>query len=221
MPHPTLAAVVVIASIGLISPAEFLAIRRIRFMEARWTVVAVFGVLILGTLKGVLVAVVVSLVALMIHGNRYPLLVLGRKPGTNIFRPESKEHPEDETFPGLLLLRPEGAIYFANVSRLGQKIRELHQKLIPRVLVLDLSAVPLLEYTALTMLMDGEEKMRDLGTTLWLVGLNPEVLDVVKRSGLGERLGRERMFFTLEQAVDKYQKEYGTPLSSTEKGAAK
>jgi len=221
MPHPTLAAVVVIASIGLISPAEFLAIRRIRFMEARWTVVAVFGVLILGTLKGVLVAVLVSLVALMIHGNRYPLLVLGRKPGTNIFRPESKEHPEDETFPGLLLLRPEGAIYFANVSRLGQKIRELHQKLIPRVLVLDLSAVPLLEYTALTMLMDGEEKMRDLGTTLWLVGLNPEVLDVVKRSGLGERLGRERMFFTLEQAVDKYQKEYGTPLSSTEKGAAK
>jgi len=220
MPHPTLAAVVVIASIGLISPAEFLAIRRIRFMEARWTVVAVFGVLILGTLKGVLVAVLVSLVALMIHGNRYPLLVLGRKPGTNIFRPESKEHPEDETFPGLLLLRPEGAIYFANVSRLGQKIRELHQKLIPRVLVLDLSAVPLLEYTALTMLMDGEEKMRDLGTTLWLVGLNPEVLDVVKRSGLGERLGRERMFFTLEQAVDKYQKEYGTPLSSTEKGAA-
>ena len=59
------------------------------------------------------------------------------------------------------------------------------------------------------MLMDGEEKMRDLGTTLWLVGLNPEVLEVVKRSGLGERLGRERMFFTLEQAVDKYQKEYG------------
>jgi len=219
MPHPTLAAVVVVASIGLISPAEFLAIRRIRFMEARWAVVAVFGVLILGTLKGVLVAVLVSLVALMIHGNRYPLLVLGRKPGTNVFRPESKEHPEDETFPGLLLLRPEGAIYFANVSRLGQKIRELHQKVTPRVLVLDLSAVPLLEYTALTMLMDGEEKMRDLGTTLWLVGLNPEVLAVVQRSGLGERLGRERMFFTLEQAVDKYQKEYGTPISSTEKGA--
>jgi len=45
------------------------------------------------------------------------------------------------------------------------------------------------------------------------------VLEVVNRSGLGERLGRVRMLFTLEQAVDKYQKEYGTPLSSTEKGA--
>jgi len=219
MPHPTLAAVVVIASIGLISPAEFLAIRRIRFMECRWAIVAVFGVLILGTLKGVLVAVLVSLVALMIHGNRYPLLVLGRKPGTNIFRPQSPEHPEDENFPGLLLLRPEGAIYFANAPRLAQKLRALHLEFSPRVLVLDMSAVPLLEYTALTMLMDGEEKLRDLGIMLWLVGMNPEVLEVVNRSGLGERLGRVRMLFTLEQAVDKYQKEYGTPLSSTEKGA--
>jgi high affinity sulfate transporter 1 len=209
MPHPTLAAVVVIASIGLISPAEFVAIRRIRFMEARWAIVAVFGVLLLGTLKGVLVAVLVSLLALMIHGNRYPLLVLGRKPGTNIFRPRSPEHPEDETFPGLLMLRPEGAIYFANAPRLAQKLRDLHLEHAPRVLIIDLSAVPLLEYTALRMLMDGEEKMRDLGITLWLVGLNPEVLDVVNRSGLGDRLGRERMHFTLEQAVAKYLQQTG------------
>jgi MFS superfamily sulfate permease-like transporter len=215
MPHPTLAAVVVIASIGLISPAEFLAIRRIRFMEARWAIVAVFGVLVLGTLKGVLVAVLVSLVALMIHGNRYPLLILGRKPGTNIFRPRSPEHPGDETFPGLLMLRPEGAIYFANAPRLAQKLRSLHQEFAPRVLVMDLSAVPLLEYTALTMLMAGEEKMRDLGITLWLVGLNPEVLEVVKRSGLGERLGRERMFFTLEQAVERYQQQAGNSRALT------
>jgi len=207
MPHPTLAAVVVVASIGLISPAEFLAIRRIRFMECRWAIVAVLGVLLLGTLKGVLVAVLASLVALIIHGNRYPLLVLGRKPGTNVFRPRTPEHPEDETFPGLLLLRPEGAIYFANAARLGQKMRELRGEISPRVLVMDMSAVPLLEYTALRMFMDGEEKLRDFGTALWLVGLNPEVFEVVQRSGLGERLGRERMFFTLEQAVDKYQRE--------------
>ena len=220
MPHATLAAVVIVASIGLISPAEFLAIRRIRFMECRWAIVAVFGVLILGTLKGVLVAVLLSLVALMIHGNRYPLLVLGRKPSTNVFRPRSPEHPEDETFPGLLLLKPEGAIYFANVARLGQQIRKLRLEFAPRVLVLDMSAVPLLEYTALTMLMDGEEKMRDSGVMLWLVGLNHEVLDIVQRSSLGERLGRERMFFTLEQTVEKYQRESGITISKTEKGAA-
>lgn len=207
MPHPTLAAVVVIASIGLISPAEFRAIRRIRSMEFRWALTAVVGVLLLGTLKGILVAVLVSLVALIIRANRHPLLVLGRKPGTNVFRPRSPEHPEDETFSGLLMLRPAGAIYFGNAPTLGQKMRGLIDEYPPKVVVLELSAVPDLEFTALRMLTDGEEKLREAGTMLWLVALNPEVLAVVQNSPLGARLGRERMFFTLEQAVDKYQRE--------------
>ncbi|CAG0952172.1 putative sulfate transporter [Geobacteraceae bacterium] len=207
MPHPTLAAVVVIASVGLISPAEFRAIRQIRSMEFRWALIAVAGVLLLGTLKGILVAVLVSLVALIIRANRHPLLVLGRKPGTNVFRPRSPEHPEDETFSGLLMLRPAGAIYFGNAPTLGQKMRGLIDEYTPRVVVLELRAVPDLEFTALRMLTDGEEKLREAGTVLWLVALNPEVLAVVQNSPLGARLGRERMFFTLEQAVDKYQRE--------------
>lgn len=209
MPHPTLAAVVVIASIGLISPGEFRAILKIRSMEFRWALIAMVGVLVLGTLKGILVAVLVSLLALIIRANLYPLLVLGRKPGTHVFRPRSKEHPEDETFPGLLLLRPEGAIYFGNAQRMAQQIRMFINEFTPRVLVLDLSAVPNLEYTALTMLIEGEEKLRDEGIMLWLAALNPDVLTVVQHSPLWERLGRERMFFTIEQAVEKYQIEYG------------
>ncbi len=209
MPHPTLAAVVVIASVGLISPAEFRAILKIRSIEFRWALTAVAGVLLLGTLQGILVAVLISLLALIIRANLYPILVLGRKPGTNVFRPLSPEHPEDETFPGMLLLRPEGAVYFGNAPRLGQKIRALMRESAPKVLVLDLSAVPSLEYTALRMLTDGEEEMREEGTMLWLVAMNPLVLTVVQHSLLWERLGRERMFFTIEQAVEKYQKEYG------------
>jgi MFS superfamily sulfate permease-like transporter len=209
MPHPTLAAVVVITSIGLISLAEFRAILQIRSMEFRWALIAMTGVLLLGTLKGILVAVLMSLVGLIVNVNLRPLIPLGRKPGTNVFRPRSPEHPEDETFPGLLLLRPEGGIFFANAQRLGQKMRALLNEHTSRVLVLDLSAVPDLEFTALRMLTDGEEKMRELGTTLWLVALNPEVLRVVQHSPLWERLGRERMFFTLEQAVERYQQQEG------------
>lgn len=206
MPHATLAAIVIVASIGLCSPAKFLAIRRIRFMEFRWALVAVIGVVVLGTLKGVLVAVLVSLVALMVHANRYPVHVLGRKPGTNVFRPRSPEHPGDETFPGLLLLRLEGPIYFTNAHRIDQQILELRIAAAPRVMVLDLGAVPDMEFTALMMLIDAEEQLRKHGVMLWLVALNSEVLEVVQHSGLGDRLGRERMFFTLEQAVETYLK---------------
>jgi high affinity sulfate transporter 1 len=207
MPNATLAAVVIVASIGLVNPAEFRDILRIRTMEFRWALIAAVGVMVLGTLKGLLVAVLVTLVGLLIRVNLHPLVPLGRKPGTSVFRPRSAEHPEDETFPGLLMLRPQGGIFFANAPRLGQKIRALMDEFSPKVLVLDLSAVPELEFTALRMLTEGEEKMREAGTMLWLVGMNSDVLEVVRRSPLWERLGRERMFFTLEQAVVKYQQQ--------------
>jgi MFS superfamily sulfate permease-like transporter len=72
------------------------------------------------------------------------------------------------------------------------------------VVALDLSAVHDLEYTALKMLTEGEERLRADGVQLWLVGLNPGVLEVVRRSPLGARLGREGMHFNLETAVAKY-----------------
>jgi MFS superfamily sulfate permease-like transporter len=158
------------------------------------------------------------MVALVVRANRHPLLMLGRKPGTNVFRPLSPEHPEDETVPGLLLLRPAGGIYFGNAPRLGQEIRALVQRHQPKVLVLDFSAVPNLEYTALKMLSEGEENLRRDGTVLWLTALNPDVLAVVQRSDLWGRLGRERLYFTLEQAVARFQQETaGAPGQAIEK----
>ena len=72
-------------------------------------------------------------------------------------------------------------------------------------MVLYLRGVFDLEYTALKMLTDAEKKNRENGVMLWLVGLNPGVLGVVQRSPLGEALGRETMFFNLEQALARYQ----------------
>jgi MFS superfamily sulfate permease-like transporter len=88
-------------------------------------------------------------------------------------------------------------------------MRALMHESVPRVVALDFSAVPNLEFTALRMLTDGEEKLREEGTMLWLVAMNPDVLAVVQHSPLWERLGRERMFFTLEQAVETYQQQGG------------
>jgi anti-anti-sigma factor len=204
MPQVTLAAVVVVYSIDLIQPAEFRAILDIRRMEFIWALTAFAGVVLLGTLNGILVAVVVSLVALAHQTADPPVRVLGRKPGTNVFRPRSAEHPEDETFPGLLLLRPEGPVFFANVSRLMEKIRQLAEEAKPRVVALDLSGVPDIEYTGLKMLAEAEQRARERGVSVWLVGLNPEVLSVIRRSSLGKLLGRERMHFSLELAVERY-----------------
>jgi len=204
MPQATLAAVVIVYSIGLIRPAEFRAILEIRRTEFTWALAAFTGVVLLGTLKGIIVAIVLSLLALASQVADPRVYVLGRKPGTNVFRPLSKEHAEDETYPGLLLLRLEGRLFFANAEVIAQKLRLLVNEAHPNVVVLDLSAVFDLEYTALKALGEGEKRQRDLGVAIWLVGLNPGVLQVVQRSTLGKSLGRDKMQFSLELAVTKY-----------------
>jgi sulfate permease, SulP family len=204
MPHATLAAIVIVYSIGLIKPAEFRAILKIRRMEFIWAVAALIGVVLLGTLKGILVAIIISLVALAHQVADPPVQALGRKRGTNVFRSLSKDHQDDETFPGLLLMRLEGRVFFVNAGRIGQKMRLLIDESKPRIIAVDLSAVIDLEYTALKALIEAERKVRERGVLLWLVGLNQNVLAMVMRSQLGETLGRERMFFNLEMAVAKY-----------------
>jgi sulfate permease, SulP family len=206
MPQATLAAVVIVYSIGLIQPADFRRILEIRRMEFLWALTALAGVVLLGTLQGILVAIVVSLVALAHQTADPPVRVLGRKPGTDVFRPRSEEHPEDETFPGLLIIQIEGGVFFANAGRIGAKMGALAKEVkpTPKVVALDLSGVPDLEYTALKMLIDAEKRERARGVSVWLVGLNPEVLSVIQRSGLGKVLGRERMHFNLELAIAKY-----------------
>jgi len=204
MPQATLAAVVIVYSIGLIRPVEFREILSVRRTEFTWALIAFAGVVLVGTLKGIIVAIIVSVVALTYQVVDPPVHVLGRKPGTNVFRPRSKEHPEDETFAGLLLLRLEGRIFFANAENIAQKMKPLIEEGQPKIVAIDLSGVPDLEYTALKMLTEGEKRQRERGVRLWLVGMNPRVLGVMQGSQLGEALGRDAMHFNLEIAVAKY-----------------
>jgi len=205
MPHAVLASIVIVYSIGLIKPAEFGKILGIRRTEFIWAVAALVAVMLLGTLKGILVAIVVSLVALAHQTANPPVHVLGRKPGTNVFRPRSPENPSDELFPGLLLLRPEGRIFFLNAERIAEQIRAHVAEFKPNVVVLDLSGVFDLEYSALKMLIEGERRQRDAGVIFWLAGLSPDVYSAVQRSSLGSTLGSERMAFNLEICVDRYR----------------
>jgi sulfate permease, SulP family len=208
MPHATLAAVVIVYSVGLIQPMEFRAIRSVRSMEFRWALIACVGVLVFGTLKGIVVAIVVSMIGLASQTAHPRVSVIGRKRGADVLRPLSPAHIDDETFEGLLIVRPEGRLYFVNAQNVAEQINELVTQYKPRVLAVDMSRVPDIEYSALQMLMEGEKRLSDSGTVVWLAGLNPSVLDVARHAGLDERLGRERMLFNAREAIERYQSLY-------------
>src|SRR5262249_27098673 len=154
------------------------AILSVRQTEFNWALIAFAGVVLLGTLQGIIAAIAMSLVSLLHQDANPPVYAMGRKRGTNVFRPISNDHPEDETFAGLLMLRLEGRVFFANAGRIAEKMKQLIDAAKPRVVAVDLSGVPDLEYTALKMLGEAEERYRQHGTSLWLVGINPEVLQM-------------------------------------------
>src|SRR5262245_63011657 len=75
----------------------------------------------------------------------------------------------------------------------------------PRVLALDMSRTPDLEYSALQTLIEHERRATESGTLVWIVDLNPAVLEMVRNSSLHDRLGRERMLFNAREAIERYQ----------------
>ncbi len=214
MPQATLAAVVVAYSAELLDLREFRAINAIRRTELWWAVTAFAGVLLLGTLRGIALAVIVSVLSLAYQASNPAVYEVVRKPGTNVFRRRSAAHPEDEAYPGLLMIRIEGRIFFGNTERVLDLVAPLAAKAAPEVIVLDCSAIFDVEYSALKMLTEAEERGRGRGAELWLAALNPDVRRVVERSPLGKALGPARMFFDLEHAAAHYLARSGSRIET-------
>jgi MFS superfamily sulfate permease-like transporter len=213
LPNATLAAIVIVYSLGLIQPSEFRAIRRVRSMEFRWAMVAAGGVLVFGTLQGIVVAIVLSLVGLASQTAHPRVSVIGRKRGADVLRPLSPEHPDDETFDGLLILRPEGRLFFLNAQSVADQVKRLIVQHAPRVVVLDLSRVPDIEYSALQTLRHWTARSAREEPILWIVGLNPGVLEMVRHAGLDADLGPDRLLFNAREAIERYARPFGGAAS--------
>lgn len=182
---------VIATSVGLLKPADFRKVHQAGVREYRWALASFAGVIILGTLQGIVGAVIISMLSLVAGTHDPPVFEIARKPGTDLFRPRE---PGDETFPGLLLVRVLGMVYFANGARVVEKLFALVHEANCRVLVLDCSGIPDFEYTGLKVLGDMRPR---LPGELWLVALTPHALEVV-RSFAPDGV---RLFGTLTEAI--------------------
>ena len=177
----TLGALVVVAAAGLVKPADLRMIARVRTRDFLLALVAFGGVLVLGVLDGILVAVFVSIAVLLYQANRPPVDVV---------------HEEA----GVLVLRPRGRLHFANVRRTNERIVAAIEANDPppKVVILDVVAVPDLEITAVAALHDLAENLRERGTQLWVASLTPAEQRMMERYGGGDGLP---LFATPREAV--------------------
>jgi sulfate permease, SulP family len=201
LPQATLGAVVIVAVTGLVDLAALRRILDIRVRDFGLALVALAGVLVLGVLQGVLLAVIVSMLTLIYGANHPPIEVLGRRPGTGSWR-DLDRHPDDETVPGLMVVRPVASIYFANAPRIRRRLLDLVDTAAspPDVLLVDFGAVPDIDITALDLLPMVDADLRGRGITLWLANINARPLDMLRRLPDAEAWER-RLFRELDDAA--------------------
>jgi MFS superfamily sulfate permease-like transporter len=217
LPKAVLAAVLVFVGSGLLKPHRFAAIARVRRMELVWALVTVAGVVLIGPLAGILLAVVLSVLTLIYQANRPAVYAMAYDDEQRVFR-RAGDFETDRTFPGLLILRIEGRLTFANAENAADRIRPLVEQSKARVVVLECSAVIDIEYTALVALADAERRLGERGVPLWLAGVNPGLLPVLARSPLAAASDPTRLFANLHKVLEAW--ESGTPCGEKKAGVS-
>ena len=125
LPKAVLGAVIIDAVVfGMIDVGELRRLHRVARFDFWVAVAAIIGVLSAGVLAGVVIGVVLSLGWLIYVATQPTMPLLGREPGTQVFR-DLDENPDDETFPGIRRLRLDGGLFFATAEALEERIRGL------------------------------------------------------------------------------------------------
>ena len=201
LPNVVLAAIVLVAVKGLINIPELRRVWKLSRMEF-WVAMAAFaGVLLLGILKGVLLAAIVSMLLLIRRVARPHVAQLGRIPGTNRFS-DCERNPDNEAIPGVVIVRVESSILYFNVDH----VRECVLRLVGptrtglRLLVWDLSSSPYVDIAGARMLGEVQRELAESGTKLRLVEARAEVRDLL-RAEIGANVGEITRRHSIDHAI--------------------
>ena len=195
LPEAVLGAIVIQAVIfGLMDVKAMKRIYRLNRTEFRVGIIALLGVLTFGTLQGVLIGLVLSLLVLIARSSRPDIPILGRSPGSEVFH-SLKENPDSEIYPGLVIIRFDGPLYFANASALRDRIREVTTDVTPPVtmVLIDMEGVSYIDLEGCDMLNEITENMKGIGIVIHLARAKHEIMEMLEKVGVDQIIGRDHI----------------------------
>jgi MFS superfamily sulfate permease-like transporter len=206
LPEATLAAIVIHAMLSLMDAKELKRYYHVRRLDFWVALVALVGVLLLGIVLGFLLAVIISIVALLYRASRPRFSVLGRAPGEDAYG-DLERHPEYRPVPGLLLVRPNASLFFANAKPLHEQVRWLIAAIAPppTTVLLDLEASDELDLSSADALLDLADELEAQGIELHLARVHAPALELLHRDGVVERIGEAHIHHTVHQGVEAFQ----------------
>jgi sulfate permease, SulP family len=183
MPQPTLAAIVIAAMLHLSKPRYI----RDLFARSRWSfmnaVIVIGAELTFGVMHGIALGVALSLLILIYVTSHPQGAILGQLPGTEAYR-DVRRHPEARTFPGLLIWRAGGDLFFASIGRLEAGLKHALAEVRPQVkhVLLDMSAVNVIDVSACDELITFIKGLKSRGVTVALARVRDSVREIMQLS---------------------------------------
>jgi anti-anti-sigma factor len=220
LPKAVLGAVIIEAvTTGMMDVPELRRLYAVKRSDFWIALAAIAGVVFGGVLAGVVVGVVLSLVWLVRVVTSPAMPLLGRAPGTHVFR-EIEEHPDDEQIPGVVVLRLDGALFFVTADSLEDRIHELVHTVDPppAAVIFNCQSVNFVDSQGANKLGDIADYLRTKSVSFRLARVKPQILDVLERAGLDQRIGPANFHLDVEEAIDAHlqaRRELHEPLASS------
>jgi sulfate permease, SulP family len=216
LPKPVLAALIIEAVIGgMVDLPEMRRIWRVQRFDFWVAVAAIAGTLVFGVLAGVMIGIALSLLWLVAVVTRPHLPILGREPGTQVFR-DVVENPDDEEYPQVIVIRIDGGLFFATSDALDDRVRELTDGRDELTgIVLDLEGVNFLDSQGTAKVNEILDFTEERGLVLRLARVKPAVEDILGRDGVIDRIGADHVHGNVHRAVEAQLAETRRPPAST------
>ncbi|UCF29197.1 MAG: sulfate permease [Chloroflexota bacterium] len=209
LPQPTLAAIVIVAAISLFELPALRHLWNVRKSEFVLALICILGVALVGVLEGILIAVAVAIFQIFAAAWRPHSAVLGKPEEVSGYH-DLERYPDAELTPGLLMIRWDAELMFANANLFRNFVREQVARTEPTPFWVLVAAEPItdVDTTAADMLVDLDEELNAAGIHLILAELKDPVRDKIKRYGLYETIDRRHFYPTIEVAIQEFHREW-------------
>ncbi|MEN6370542.1 MAG: solute carrier family 26 protein [Armatimonadota bacterium] len=204
LPVAVIGAVLISAAVGLFNFPYMKYLWSVSKPDFLLAVVTSLGVITVGVLPGIIVAVSLAMLQILKRSSRPPDAILGEIPGQEGYFDVAK-YPEAVQIPGLVIYRIDSAILFFNADYLQMRAREITSDAMPEWFILDAESIPVMDTTAVDHLDKALTELKKGNITFILARPNEQVRDMLDRTGLTEKIGEGHIFRSVRSAVDTYR----------------
>ncbi len=200
LPQSALAAVLIAAALSLLDLETLVRYYRVRKSALILSVVASLGVIVLGVLPGIVIAVVLAVLLFFRRSWQPHGAVLGQVEGLEGWH-SLKRYPDARELPGIVVYRWEAPLFFANCSAFRTQIRHVVAERHPSWVVVQCEAMTDIDVSAAQMLEQLDRELNALGIHMAFVEMRTRLQDLVRLYGLLETVDRDSFYPTLDAAI--------------------